>query len=174
MISVLTPEFRHSIESQSNNLHQLKAQPWCYWNARDLGIRDSLRSREFREQIKILQNIFMAPETSINLLFLLIEYLKCSFFFITPCVEIDKNIVPVTGAGQYMSNNWLLLQKLPEAHKVVLCSPSPFNKNTHPLIYLRGSGHQKSESVNTVEGCHINAIIVILLNFFVIVGWHTW
>ena len=60
-----------------------------------------------------------------------------------------QKIVPVTGARQFMSNNWLLLQKLPEAHKVVLCSPSPFNKNTHPLIYWRGSGHQKSESVNT-------------------------
>ena len=64
-----------------------------------------------------------------------------------PCAEIDKNIVPVTGARQFMSNNPLLLQKLPEAHKVVLCSPSPFNKNTHPLIYLRDSSHQKSESV---------------------------
>ena len=69
--------------------------------------------------------------------------------FPSPCAEIDKKIVPVTGARQFMSNNWLILQKLPEAHKVVLCSPSPFNKNTHPLIYWRGSGHQKSESVNT-------------------------
>ena len=55
-----------------------------------------------------------------------------------PVQKLTKKIVPVTGAGQYMSNHPLLLQKLPEAHKVVLCSPSPFNKNTHPSIYLRG------------------------------------
>ena len=52
-----------------------------------------------------------------------------------PCADIDTNIVPVTGARQVMSNNPLLLQKLPEVHKVVFCSPSPFHKNTHPLIY---------------------------------------
>ena len=66
-----------------------------------------------------------------------------------PAQKLTKKNVPVTGARQFMSNYWLPLQKLPEAHKVVLCSPSPFHKNTNPLIYLRGSGHQKSESVNT-------------------------
>ena len=79
MISILKPPAFRGIESQSNNLHQLKSQPWCYWNARILGIWDSLRSREFREQIRILQNISMAPETFVNLLLLLIEYLKCPF-----------------------------------------------------------------------------------------------
>ena len=43
----------------------------------------------------------------------------------------------------------LLLQ----AHKVVLNSASPINKNTHPhpLIFLRGSTHQKSESMNSQQ-----------------------
>ena len=38
--------------------------------------------------------------------------------------------------------------KLLKAHKVVLNSTRPLNENTHPLIFLRGSGHQKSESAN--------------------------
>ena len=42
-----------------------------------------------------------------------------------------------------------LFQKLPEIHKVVLDSPRPLNKTTHPLIFLRGSSHQRSESVKT-------------------------
>ena len=55
-------------------------------------------------------------------------------------------------------------QKLLQAHKVVLNSPSPFNKNTHPLIFLRGSTHNwKCE--NTAERSHINAINVTLQRF---------
>ena len=43
----------------------------------------------------------------------------------------------------------LLLQ----AHKVVLNSASPINKNTHPhpMIFLRGSTNQKSESMNSQQ-----------------------
>ena len=69
----------------------------------------------------------------------------------TPCAENDKIDVLAIGASQFRGNYLPLLQKLLHAHKVVLNSPSPFNKNTHPhpLIFLRGSTHQKSESVNT-------------------------
>ena len=38
--------------------------------------------------------------------------------------------------------------KLLKAHKVVLNSTRPLNENTHPLIFLRGSGRQKNESAN--------------------------
>ena len=67
----------------------------------------------------------------------------------TPCAENDKIDVLAIGASQFRGNYLPLLQKLLPAHKVVLYSPSPFNKNTHPhpLIFLRGSMHQKSESV---------------------------
>ena len=67
----------------------------------------------------------------------------------SPCAENDKIDVLATGASLFMGNYLPLLQKLLQAHKVVLNSPSPFNKNTHPLIFLRGWTHQKSESVNT-------------------------
>ena len=69
----------------------------------------------------------------------------------SPCAENDKIDVLATGASLFMGNYLPLLQKLLQAHKVVLNSPSPFNKNTHPLIFLRGSTHQKSESVNTQQ-----------------------
>ena len=66
-----------------------------------------------------------------------------------PCAQNDKINVLAIGASQFRGNYLPLLQKLLPAHKVVLYSPSPFNKNTHPhpLIFLRGSMHQKSESV---------------------------
>ena len=66
-----------------------------------------------------------------------------------PCAQNDKINVLAIGASQFRGNYLPLLQKLLQAHKVVLNSPSPFNKNTHPhpLIFLRGSMHQKSESV---------------------------
>ena len=67
----------------------------------------------------------------------------------TPCAQNDQINVLAIGASQFRGNYLPLLQKLLPAHKVVLYSPSPFNKNTHPhpLIFLRGSMHQKSESV---------------------------
>ena len=66
-----------------------------------------------------------------------------------PCAQNDQINVLAIGASQFRGNYLPLLQKLLPAHKVVLYSPSPFNKNTHPhpLIFLRGSMHQKSESV---------------------------
>ena len=69
----------------------------------------------------------------------------------TPCAENDEIIVLTIGASQLRGNSLPLLQNRQQAHKVVLNSPSPFNKNTHPLIFLRGSTHQKSESVNTQQ-----------------------
>ena len=70
-------------------------------------------------------------------------------FYLSPCAQNDQINVLAIGASQFRGNYLPLLQKLLPAHKVVLYSPSPFNKNTHPhpLIFLRGSMHQKSESV---------------------------
>ena len=70
---------------------------------------------------------------------------------VAPCAENDEIIVLTIGASQLRGNSLPLLQNRQQAHKVVLNSPSPFNKNTHPLIFLRGSTHQKSESVNTQQ-----------------------
>ena len=61
----------------------------------------------------------------------------------TPCAEKDEINVLVLGASQLWSNYPPLFQRLLPAHKVVLNSPSPCNKNIHPLIFLRGSTHQK-------------------------------
>ena len=54
-----------------------------------------------------------------------------------------------------------LFQKLPEIHKVVLDSPRPLNKTTHPLIFLRGSCHQRSESVKTQH--HLREAFIYVL-----------
>ena len=93
--------------------------------------------------------MFVAEGT--NLLLNISSYLHSTIHWRgrAPCAQNDQINVLAIGASQFRGNYLPLLQKLLPAHKVVLYSPSPFNKNTHPhpLIFLRGSMHQKSESV---------------------------
>ena len=55
--------------------------------------------------------------------------------------------------------------KLLKAHKVVLNSKRPLNENTHPLIFLRGSGRKKSESANRQWGGVIKMQSMLFCSF---------
>ena len=62
--------------------------------------------------------------------------------------------------GTYILCNNL---KLFKDAKMVLNSTRPLKENTHPLIFLKGCGHQKSESANRQwrESCKCNPLNVI-------------
>ena len=63
-------------------------------------------------------------------------------------VDYDDQDHPVQKKTKLMWFDIEQFPKLPEAHKKVLNRPRPLNEDTQPVIFLRGSGHQKSESVN--------------------------
>ena len=78
----------------------------------------------------------------------------------TPCAEIDKK----NCAGHRSTPIY--------EHPSTPPPKAPRGSQGGPL--QSKSFQQKHSPIDIFKRCHINANIVILLNLFVIVGWHTW